>query len=254
MAKGSGLGSALFLDGFDLSGDVGAVNTIAGGNSPFDITGIDKLAVERLGGRRDGNISFNAFFNPTATVQEHARLSTLPRTDVQALCRLTTTPGTPALGDWAACLVAKQANYDPARGADGSLLFTIDLMANGYGLEWGQMLTAGKRQDTSATTPTTGLDDLVAPATTSAFGATVYVQLFSFTGTSVTFTLRDAAIEGTYAAVTGGAGSAMTALGVQRFSTSATQSIRRYLSIGTSGTFTEATFAVAVVRHLTATI
>lgn len=249
-----GLGAALYLDGYDLSGDIGAVNTIAGGPAVLDVTGIDKFANERIGGRRDGSMSFNAWFNPTITTQEHARLSTLPRTDVQAMCRLASVPGTPALGDWAACLVAKQVNYDPARAADGSLQFSVDLQANGYGLEWGQALTAGKRTDTVATNPTSGLDDLISPATTSAFGATMYVQVFSFTGTSITFTLRDAATEPTYAAVTGGASSAITAIGVERWSTSSTQSIRRFLSIGTSGTFSEATFAVAVVRHLAATI
>lgn len=133
-------------------------------------------------------------------------------------------------------------------------MFSVDIIGNGYGLEWGQMLTANKRQDTVATTPTSGLDDLAGTPTSTAFGATMYVQVFSFTGTSVTFTLRDAATEPTYAAVTGGASAAMTAIGAQRWSTSSTQTIRRFLSIGTSGTFSEVTFAVAVVRHRTATI
>lgn len=254
MAKVSGLGAALYLDGYDLSGDVGAINSIAGGPALLDVTGIDKLAYERIGGVRDGKLSFSAFFNPTITVQEHARLSTLPRTDVMAMARLASTPGSPALGDYAANILAKQVNYDGARGADGSLMFSVDLEGNGYGIEWGQALTAGQRTDTAATNPTSGLDDLGGAPTSTAFGATVYVQLFAFTGTSVTFTLRDAATEPTYAAVTGGASSAMTAIGVQRWSTSSTQTIRRFLSIGTSGTFSNAVFAVSVVRHLAATI
>lgn len=255
--KTSGLGAALYLDGFDLSGDIGAIGTIAGGPTLLDVTGIDKMAHERIGGVRDGKVSFNAFFNPTITVQEHARLSALPRTNVQAMVRLASTPGTPALGDYAANIYGKQINYDAARGADGSLMFSVDIEGDGYGVEWGQALTAGQRTDTAATNPTAGLDDLVAPATTSAFGATVYLQVFSITGTSVTFTLRDAAIEGTYAAVTGGASSAVlqaSAPTTLRWSTSSTQSIRRYLAIGTSGTFSNCVFAVSVVRHLAATI
>lgn len=79
----------------------------------------------------------------------------------------------------------------------------------------------------------------------------MYVHVFSFTGTSITFTLRDAATEPTYAAVTGGASSAISAVGAQRWATSATQTIRRFLAIGTSGTFSECTFFAAVVRHRT---
>lgn len=253
MAKQSGLGAALYLDGFDLSGDVGAVDKIHGGCATLDVTGLDKLAYERIGGLRDGDISFKAFFNPTITVQEHARLSTLPRTDVDAMVELWT-PGAPALGDYSACILGKQVNYDPARAADGSLIFSVDIIGNGFGVEWGQSLTAGKRQDTTATNPTSGLDDLAGSPTSTAFGATVYAQVFSFAGTSITFTLRDAATEPTYAAVTGGASSAITAIGAYRWSTATGQTIRRFLSIGTSGTFSECTFAIAVVRHRVATI
>lgn len=107
MPKTSGLGAALYLDGYDLSGDIGAIGKIAGGPALLDVTSIDKFANERIGGVRDGGISFSAFFNPTITVQEHDRLKTLPTTDVQAMCRLAATPGTPALGDPAAVLLGK---------------------------------------------------------------------------------------------------------------------------------------------------
>lgn len=253
MTKQGGLGAALYLDGFDLSGDVGAVDQIRGGCNTLDITGIDKSAMERIGGLRDGGISFKAFFNPTITVQEHARLSGLPRTDVLGMVALAT-PGGFALGDQAACILGKQVNYDPARGADGSLIFGVDLIANGYGVEWANLLTAGKRQDTTATNPTTGIDDLAGTPTSTAFGATLYVQVFSFTGTSITFTLRDSANNSTFAAVTGGASSAITAIGAARWATATGATIRRYLSIGTSGTFSECTFACAVIRHSVATI
>ncbi len=253
MAKQSGLGALLALDGFDLSGDIGAVNSIAGGPALLDVTGIDKFASERIGGQRDGKLSFNAWFNPTITTQEHARLSTLPRTDVNAMLYLPSPTGI-AIGDAGIGIIGKQVNYDMQRAADGALMFAVDIEGNAFGLEWGQLLTAGKRSDTVGTNPATGLDDLVAPATTSAFGATVYIQVFSFTGTSVTFTLRDSADNTTFAAVTGGASGAITAIGATRLNTTSTQSIRRYLSVGTSGTFSQVTFAVVVVRHLAASI
>ena len=204
--------------------------------------------MERIPGLRSGSIGFNAWFNPTTVSGEHANLSTRPTTDRLVMATLSTL----ALGDNVASLNAKQINYDGTRAADGSLAWVVECQSSGgLPLEWGLALTAGKRTDATATNPTSGLDDLGGSPTSTAFGASMYVHLFAFSGTSVTFTLRDAATEPTYAAVTGGGSTAMSAIGSQRWATSSTQTIRRFLTIGTSGTFSNAVFYVAVTRHLT---
>lgn len=249
MAKSTVVPSGFFFQGLDLSGDIGAVNTIAGGPNVMDITGIDKSAIERVPLLRSGEISFNSWFNPSAS-QSHPTFSALPTSDVNVMVALPLV----ALGDAAACLVGKQVDYNENRQQDGSVVFTTQVLSNAYGVEWGQLLTAGKRSDSSGTNPTSGLDDLAGSPTSTDFGATMYAQVFSFSGTSITFTLRDAATEPTYAAVTGGASSAINAVGGYRWSTSSTQNIRRFLTIGTSGTFSQCTFAVAVVRHRVAVI
>ena len=66
MAKQSGVGSALWFGAYDLSGDIGAVNTISTSRGVFDTTAIDKAAQERILGRRDGSLSFTAFWNHAA--------------------------------------------------------------------------------------------------------------------------------------------------------------------------------------------
>lgn len=115
------------------------------GTALLDVTGLDKSAHERINGLRDGEISFSAFFNDAA-LQEHVALKGLLKTDRYCLyCRGTT------LGNQAAALLGKQINYDFARGADLSLLATIQVLGTGgYGLEWGLQHTAGKRTDTGA--------------------------------------------------------------------------------------------------------
>lgn len=148
MSKTSGLGDALYIAGYDLSGDIGSVGRIGGGPALLDVTSIDKDAMVRIGGIRDGAMDFTAFFNVDAA-RAHARLSALPTADVVATYFRGSTLGNPAAG-----LVAKQANYDGNRGADGAFTFAVNAQANGYGLEWGQMLTAGKRTDTEATNGT----------------------------------------------------------------------------------------------------
>ncbi|MDX3643099.1 hypothetical protein P1P70_27595, partial [Streptomyces sp. MB09-02B] len=68
-----------------------------------------------------------------------------PTTDRHMLWATGTT-----LGDPAACMVGKQIDYNPTRGADGSLTISVSSQANAYGLEWGDLLTAGQRTDTGA--------------------------------------------------------------------------------------------------------
>ena len=248
MAKVTGLGDSLYIGAIDASGDVGAVGTIHGGPAAMDVTGINSAAFERVGGRRSGEISFTSWYNSTGAF---TTLNDLPTADVGV-----TYAHRGVLGNPICTLLGKQINYDPTYGNDGSLSFAVQALSNGSmnGLEWGVQLTAGQRTDTAGTNPTSGVDDLGGSPTSTAFGASIWVHLLTFAGSNITFTLRDAATEPTYAAVTGGASAAMTAVGYQRWTTSASQTIRRFLTIGTSGTFSNAVFVVGVTRHLVATL
>jgi len=80
MTKRSGLGDNFYIGGYDLSGDVGAVNTIADRTGLLDATGIDKSGRERMSGLASGEISFNSFFNDAAG-QAHEALKGLVKTD-----------------------------------------------------------------------------------------------------------------------------------------------------------------------------
>lgn len=307
--KTSGLGQNFYVDGFDLSGDIGAFDNISGPQKPLDTTGIDKSGHERIGGQRDGSMSFTAFFNPT---RAHPVLSALPTSDGSAVLATALTIGSPA-----ACMIGKQLNYDGNRATDGAFLLKTQVDANGFGLEWGQLLTAGLRTDVAATngtgldsgggfatpavpastTPVTNTSSLpaqvvisagtltnvsvngvtvgagdgtytvpasgtiaitytVAPTWTWAlqtgFGAQAYLEVTAFAGTDVTVKVQDSADGVTYADLAGAAFTAVTAANQgQRIAISNAATVRRYLraSTTTSGGFTSATFAVAVVRN-----
>ena len=244
MPKQSGLGDQLYVAGFDLSGDIGSIASIGGGNKPLETTGIDKSGYERLGGERDGQLEFSAFFNPDPA-QAHPVLSALPTADVIISYFRGTT-----LGNGAASLVGKQIGYDGSRNEDGSLTFKVAAQANGFGLEWGRMLTAGKRTD-SAPTNGTGVD-LVAVSTS--FGWQSYLHVFAFAGTSVTVTLQDSADDISYANLAGGAFTAATGVTSQRLGGAGGATVRRYLRAITSGTFSNAVFAVTFIRNDVATV
>lgn len=238
MTKQSGLGDNLYVGGYNISGDIGSLDKIGGGPKPLDVTGIDKSAMERLGGVRDGGMDFMSFYN-TSAGQEHAVFSVLPTADV--VC--TYARGT-ALGNGGAALVAKQLSYDPKRAIDGMLTFKVNMTANGYGLEWGVQGTPGIRTDTAATNGT-ALDYLAS----AAFGLQAYLQVFSFTGTSCTVKLQDSTDNVTFADVVGGSFGAQTALGASRIATAGNLTVNRYVRVVTTGTFSSCAFAVLICRN-----
>ena len=244
MAKQSGLGDNFYIAGFDLSGDVSAIDKINGGPALLDFTPINKSAMVRQGGLRDGGMSFTSLFEFGGVGSanfEHDVLSLLPKTDVVACYFRGTALGNPAAG-----LVAKQSNYDGTRDNAGNLPFKCDLLANSFGLGWGIQLTPGLRTDTVATA---GTSQDNGAATT--FGAQAYLQFNAITGTSVDVKLEHSTDNTTFTTLIDFG--AQSARGAARAAVAGT--VNRYLRATTgTGTFTSATFAMMVVRHTTAVV
>src|SRR5882724_10756902 len=114
MTKQSGLGDNLYISGYDLSGDIGSLDSISGPQAVLDVTSIDKSAMQRIGGERDGLIEYTAFFDKQAN-QAHSRLSLLPTTDqMLTYCR-----GTAAVGEH---LVRRREQTQPRVGLVGLLV------------------------------------------------------------------------------------------------------------------------------------
>jgi hypothetical protein len=243
VAKQSGLGDNLHIAGYNASGDIQQLGRIGGGPALLNFTGIDKSAFERKGGLRDGAFEMTTFFNhDSVTPATHEKLSALPRTDViMTYCRGTT------LGDPAASLVAKQVNYDPSRGDDGMITFSVSAQANGYGIEWGRQLTAGVRTDTAATNGPS-----IDTTASLSFGGQAYLQVFSFTGTDATVKIQDSADNSSFADVASFAFTQITAGPTsERIALSNTATIRRYVRVitVTTGGFSSLSFAVNVIKN-----
>jgi hypothetical protein len=241
MSKMSGLGSNLYVDGYNISGDTQAIGRMNGGPSVIVTTGIDKEAPERIGGKRDGNLDATTYWNPD-TDHSNLVLEPMPLTD-----RIISYFHVPSGETFS--LMAKQGSYDPTLANDGSLTCAVTSMANGYGAEWGNMLTDGPDTHTSATNGTS-LDTLAS----ASFGAQAWLHVFAFAGTDVTVKLQDSADNASWADLTAGAFTQITtAPGAQRIQTARNATIRRYLRAVTvtSGGFTSLTFAVSVTKNQT---
>jgi hypothetical protein len=186
------------------------------------------------------NISITYTVAPTwawaGVLAEHNALSSLPKTDTQAMYFRGT-----AVGNASACVNGKQVNYDGTRDNTGALTLQVDVQANSFGQEWGVMLTPGLRIDTAATAGT--------PFDNGAafnFGAQAYVELVALVGTNV-----DIAIQ--HATTSGGSYSNLIDFGSMtapnqsaRGSISNTTTVNEFLKVTTTGTFTYAQFAVMI--------
>jgi hypothetical protein len=249
--KASGLGARLWVAGVDLSGDAGEVNRIASPRGVDDRTGIDKSAHERALLGKDGEIAWNTFFNPAAGAA-HPVLSALPTADVPVTYGHRATAGTPA-----ASMVAKQIGYDGTRAAGGRYTLAVQALANGFGLEWGRLLTAGGQAILTGAPQTSGWDSGIATATE--FGLQAWLHVLEFDGTDVTLAIQDSddddpGGEGdAYANVTGAVFTQTTlAVTSQRLQTARDASVKRWLRVAatTSAGFTSVTAVVAVRKNL----
>lgn len=238
MSKTSGLGDNFYLSGFNASGSLNALGNIGGGPALLDGTDITQSAMARIPGLRDGRMEFTSFFEP-ALGMTHDKLAALPTADVlMTYCRGTT------LGAPSAAMIGKQVNYDGTRGNDGAFTLAVSGQANAYGLEWGLLGTPGIRTDTTATNGAS-IDN----AASSLFGLQAYLHVFAVTGTSVTVKLQDSPDNTTFTDVVGGGFTAATTVASQRIATASGLTVARYLRVATTGTFTNAQFAVTICRN-----
>lgn len=176
---------------------------------------------------------------------EHSALATLPSADVICSYFQGVTFSVSSIGQPAASMVAKQTNYDPTRDNSGNLSLKVSMQANSFGLEWGVQLTSGMRTDNG---PVVGpAIDLGLP-TTSAFGAQAYLHLIELVGTNIDVTI-------THATTSGGAYTTLidfgsqTLLGGYRQSVTNVTNVNEFIKVVTAGTFTQAVFAVNLVRN-----
>lgn len=240
MAKQSALGSYLFVGTADVSGDIGAVSQIEIMRGTFDVTSISASAMERIVGRRDGSMAFTGFFN-SAAGQEHVTLSALARTDVICSCYIGATVGYPA-----ASMTSKQLNYTPTMGADGSLAIAVNMSANAFGLEWGEMLTTGSQSFATGTVNGTSID---LGAVSTLFGGSAYLQVFSVASGTAVFAVQDSANDSAFTDVSGLVFTGATGATSQRLQTAAGATIRRYVRVQGTGTHGAAVIALNFVRY-----
>lgn len=229
MAKQTGIGGRLYVDEYDISGDTGAINSISMSRAQLDVTGLDKDYMERLPGIGDAGIDFTGYFNRT---NAHTQLSPMG-----TAAQIVTAAFGSAVGDSSASISGAEASYNVVRGSDGAIATNASFTSYaGFGVEWGNLLSAGS---VSATGTGTAFDGVAA----STSGGAAYLHVFSVTAGTVTVEVQDSAT-GTSAWGTVCTFTAASAAGAERVDSSGT-AVDRYLRYSVSG----GTAVIAVAFH-----
>ena len=226
-----------------MSGDVNALSKVGGGPELIDVTSISSSAYERIGGRRSGVMEFTSHFNDDAA-RSHVVLAALPTTDVTAIYSRGAT-----VGCYGAGTVAKQIDYGLALAANGALSASVSIQSNGYGVMFGQMLTAGLRTESAATNGASV--DTVASAS---FGASFFLVCTALGSGTPTIKIQDSADDSSFSDVTGATFGTVAALDNEIVQTAVTATVRRYVRVITTGTFASLSFAVLMCKHKVSTI
>lgn len=183
MTKETGLGDRLFVNGFDLSGDIGSIQTIKRTVGEFNATGINKEAIERLQLLADGEINFNNYFTGTGASGAHERLRNLATTAVVTYFRGTTNGGT------GAGLVAKQFDYTLNRAANGGLMGAVQCKTSGgVATEWGYILDVDATSTTGAGEAQS--DEVDLGASHGIDDMAFYIHCTAFSGTDATVIIQ----------------------------------------------------------------
>jgi len=251
MAKQAAGSNRLFVNQYDVSGNVSALSAIEASRELYDMTDITQTARDRKGGLSDGTISVNGWWDATVAASPPAVHDVFKTSGGLANAVVTYWTGVAAVGSPVGGLVGCQVNYNPVRSPDATLAWTVNAQASaGAGLEWGHGLTTGS-QLFASTGYGSDCDDLPGGTVSTAFGAILYVHLISIASGNITISAVHGAAAAPVTAVTGCTTGLLTTAGAYRItSTSPTFTLLRYTRLYATGTFANAYIAAMLVRPI----
>ena len=236
----SGVGARIYVDEFAVGQSVYHVPAITAGASLLDTTVVADEGMRRGHGKVGGSMSLMAAFDDAAGASFDA-FSRLPSADVVATYAAGSTAGARTFS-----VISKQMSFGATVDVSGALMLPVELVSNDYGLCDGVMLTDDTHTSTGVEN-LTGVDELGAAGSTD-HGASAFLHVIGFTGTSATIAVQDSADDVSYADID--LDFTVSAVGGQRVATTvATENVRRYIRARIAGTFTSMEFALTFMRH-----
>lgn len=227
-----GKGAAVLVAEYDLSAFLNNFDAAATADTA-EVTAFGGTAKAYVAGLKDATISFSGFFDGAASAVDEVLAAALANARTFTLAAA----GAGAIGNRALLAQAFETGYTVTAPVADAVTISAETQVNG-GIASGIILADLIAR--TATGNTTANDN----AASSANGAVAHFHLTAFTGTDITVKVQHSADNSTWVDLITFA--QLTAAGSER--ATATGTVNRYLRVNIAGTFTSATFAVAIAR------
>lgn len=232
MAFVHGKGGAVIWGATDLSAYLNNVDAAATADTA-EVTCFGSSSKSYVAGTRDATLSLSGFFDGSVGAVDEVLSAALAGTAAVTIAPA----GAGAIGNRAQLANVIHTGYTVTAPVGDAVSISAEAQVSG-GLAGGIILADLTAR--TATGNTTANDN----AASSAGGAVAHLHLTAFTGTDITIKVQHSADNSTWVDLITFA--QLTATGSER--KSATGTINRYLRVNIAGTFTTATFAVAIAR------
>lgn len=182
--KTAALEDGLYVSGYDLSGDVGAIDKMTATIGEMNATGLNMKARERLQLLGDGELSFRYYFtgdtSDSGSVHAHKRLRSMSG------ARLATYFNGTVADNLAIGVEGRQFTHDLNRADSGALLGAVSIKPDA-----GTPLLVGRAlvRDSTQTGVASGVV-LDLGASHGILGMVAHIQVTAFTGTNATMLLQ----------------------------------------------------------------
>lgn len=232
MAFVHGKGAAVLVGQYDLSAFLNNFESAATADTA-EVTAFGASAKAYVAGQRDATLSFSGFFDGAASAVDPVLSAALANARIFTLAPA----GAAAIGNRAMLAEAFETGYTVTAPVADAVNISAEAQVSG-GVASGVVLANLAAR--TATGNTTANDN----AASTAGGAVAHLHCTAFTGTDITIKVQHSADNSTWVDLITFA--QLTAAGSERASVTGT--VNRYLRVNISGTFTSATFAVAIAR------
>lgn len=242
MSKVHGKNTVVYVGGYDLT----RYFSQADGEQSVDeveATTFGATGKEYVLGHQDGSLSLQGYADDDPTVL-HDHLQDILGTAANTPVTVGWAGG--AVADWAAVIDAKEKDYKTSSPIGGAVSISVEIRADG-GIAGYAKVQHAKTAET-ATANGTGVDWGAGSTTSTGFDANLHVTAISG---GITFEpkIQDSADNVTFADVTGGAFTAVTAVGAENIG--GTASVRRYTRVAWTITGTgSVTFVAALAKRI----
>jgi hypothetical protein len=227
-----GKGAATLWDQYDLSAFLNSFEGAATADTA-EVTTFGSAAKSYIAGQKDATISLGGFFDGAAAAVDEVLAAALAGSSVVTLAAA----GAGAIGNRAQLGNVIETSYTVTAPVADAVTVSAEAQVSG-GLASGIILADLAAR--TATGNTTANDNTASTSN----GLAAHLHCTAFSGTNITIKVQHSADNSSWVDLV--TFTQLTAAGAQRSTTTGT--VNRYLRVNITGTFTSATFAVAVAR------